>query len=282
MRLIIDRVVLYRRMIAVWATFLLTVLVLGLFRVWTNAEYALAAIVIIPVVLVAWEGGIRQGTVAAVIAASMWVVSDLHTQEGSSATGVSIVNGVVRFLTYCFVAYLVARVRTLLRQQSELAMRDPLTGLMNRRAFLEAGAAESSRSQRYGHSVAVIFLDLDNFKKLNDNHGHDTGDAALKAVADEVRRVLRVTDSAARLGGDEFAFILPQVDKGSADVAGRKVAAAVAAALAPFPPVTASIGIAWFEQANGPFSVMLKETDSLMYAVKREGKSGIRIKSFAR
>lgn len=269
-------------MIAVWATFLLTVLVLGLFRVWTNAEYALAAIVIIPVVLVAWEGGIRQGTVAAFIAASMWVVSDLNTQEGSSAAGVSIVNGIVRLLTYSFVAYLVARVRTLLRQQSELAMRDPLTGLMNRRAFLEAGAAESSRSQRYGHSVAVIFLDLDNFKKLNDNHGHDTGDAALKAVADEVRRVLRVTDSAARLGGDEFAFILPQVDKGSADVAGRKVAAAVAAALAPFPPVTASIGIAWFEQANGPFSVMLKETDSLMYAVKREGKSGIRIKSFAR
>ena len=282
MRVIINRVVLYRRMIAVWATFLLTVLVLGLFRVWTNAEYALAAIVIIPVVLVAWEGGIRQGTVAAVIAASMWVVSDLHTEEGLSAPGVSLVNGVVRLLTYCFVAYLVARVRTLLRQQSELAMRDPLTGLMNRRAFLEAGAAESSRSQRYGHSVAVIFLDLDNFKKLNDNHGHDTGDAALKAVADEVRRVLRVTDSAARLGGDEFAFILPQVDKGSADVAGRKVAAAVAAALAPFPPVTASIGIAWFEQANGPFSVMLKEADSLMYAVKREGKTGIRIKSFAR
>ena len=282
MRVIINRVVLYRRMIAVWATFLLTVLVLGLFRVWTNAEYALASIVIIPVVLVAWEGGIRQGTVAAVIAASMWVVSDLHTEEGLSAPGVSLVNGVVRLLTYCFVAYLVARVRTLLRQQSELAMRDPLTGLMNRRAFLEAGAAESSRSQRYGHSVAVIFLDLDNFKKLNDNHGHDTGDAALKAVADEVRRVLRVTDSAARLGGDEFAFILPQVDNGSANVAGRKVAAAVAAALAPFPPVTASIGIAWFEQANGPFSVMLKEADSLMYAVKREGKTGIRIKSFAR
>ena len=282
MRVLITSVVLHRRLIIVWITFLVALFVLGIFRVWTNAEYALASIVIIPIVLVAWEGGFRQGTVAAVLAASMWIVSDLHTEEGSNVVGVAILNGVVRLLTYCFVAYLVARVRTLLRRESELAMRDPLTGLMNRRAFLEAGAAESSRSQRYGHSVAVIFLDLDNFKTLNDSQGHDAGDAALKAVAVEVKRVLRLTDSAARLGGDEFAFILPQVDKGSANDAGRKVAAALAVALAPFPPVTASIGIAWFEQANGPFSEMLKEADSLMYVMKQEGKSGIRIKSFAR
>lgn len=266
--------------IIVWLAALSVIGLLGLVRASTDAEFAFASAAILPVMLVAWANGFAHGAAASCLAAAMWVAADLRAGREFSAGWIPLLNGTTRLLTYFLVAYLTARVRALLARESELATHDALTGLLNRRAFLDAGEAETRRAQRYGHSLAVVFLDLDNFKQLNDARGHAAGDAALKAVAAALKNSLRASDEVARLGGDEFAILLPEIgEKATAD-AGRKLDDAVAASLGPYSPVSASIGIAWFDGAHEDFTAMLKAADALMYEIKQQGKRAVRVRTF--
>lgn len=171
-----------------------------------------------------------------------------------------------------------------LRQQFELeheyASRDPLTGLQNRRAFLEGGNIEVERSKRYCHPLAVIFLDLDNFKQLNDTKGHDVGDAALRDIAKALLSTLRANDLVARMGGDEFSIMLPEVEYEDCVIAARKVSHAVKHALQNYPPVTSSIGVTWYEEGDRSFASMMKAADELMYQAKTGGKDNMIFKRF--
>jgi diguanylate cyclase (GGDEF)-like protein len=168
-----------------------------------------------------------------------------------------------------------ALLRLQFEQEHEYATRDALTGLQNRRAFLDTGSAEVERSKRYGHSLAVIFLDLDNFKQLNDSKGHDIGDAALRAIANALLGTLRTHDLVARLGGDEFSILLPEIHYDAAVVTANKISQAVKQALLDYPPVTASIGVAWFGDAHHSFAEMMKAADALMYEAKVGGKDNM-------
>ncbi|MHB1100336.1 MAG: sensor domain-containing diguanylate cyclase [Burkholderiales bacterium] len=181
-------------------------------------------------------------------------------------------------------ALVLARQFSQLRMQYERAhvnaTRDALTDLQNRRGFVEAGNSEVERSKRYGHPLSVIYLDLDNFKQLNDTRGHDTGDAALSAIAGALRSVLRSNDLLARLGGDEFAMLLPEIGPEAATEVGRKIFAAVNSALRDFPPVTASIGVIRFARVNATFPDIMKVADELMYEVKKTGKNDVRFRHY--
>lgn len=263
--------------LAAWFVGLAAIVPLGLLRTASDAEYAFASAAIIPVVAVAWVSGYKAGIMLSLLAAIMWVSSDLLADRQFSSWWIPYLNAIIRFATYAFITHLVVMARTLLAREREIASHDALTGLLNRRAFFEAGNAEVDRSRRYGHPLAVAFLDLDNFKRLNDSQGHEAGDRALKAVAKCMVGSLRATDRLARLGGDEFSVLLPEISYEAATDAGRKIAVAADAALKEFPPVSTSIGIAWFERAEGDFSAMLDAADSLMYEIKQEGKHGIRV-----
>lgn len=264
-----------------WALALAAILLLGFLRSSTEAEYAFASVAIMPVFLVAWTCGFAQGTLVSTLLVMMWLVSDLLSGRHSSEAWIPWINAVTRLATYGFLAYMTAWVRNLLTEVLELATRDTLTGLYNRRAFFEVCEAEVGRAARYDHTLAVVYLDLDNFKQLNDTQGHDAGDAALRAVAFALRQALRATDQIARLGGDEFAVLLPEIDLDAAEEAGIKIAGAVATSLSAYPPVSVSIGVAWFQNWNGSFSAMLSAADTLMYEIKQEGKCGIRVRAFA-
>ncbi len=253
---------------------------LGFFRMSTDAEFAVASAAIIPVVLISWLNGVAWGGAISVVAASMWAFSDQISARQFSSSWIPYANGLTRLATYAFIAYLTATTRKLLMKQTELATHDALTEILNRHSFMEAGKAEASRALRYGTCLAVVFIDLDNFKQLNDNRGHVTGDAALKAVAGSLRRSLRETDHVARLGGDEFAVLLPEITENAASQAGHKISAAIATALAKFPPASSSIGVAWFEKPKEDFSAMVKAADTLMYEMKREAKGGVRTQAF--
>lgn len=167
-----------------------------------------------------------------------------------------------------------------MEREQEIASHDALTGLLNRRGFFDAGKTEVDRSRRYGHPLAVAFLDLDNFKRLNDSQGHEAGDKALKAVAAGLQGSMRTTDRLSRLGGDEFAVLLPEIGYDAATETGNKIATAAGEALKEFSPASASIGIAWFDNAENDFPAMLAAADSLMYKIKQEGKHGIRVERF--
>lgn len=277
---IIVRLPSFARLLVVWIVAVLLMVLLGLLHESTEAQFAFASAAIIPVFLVTWSGGFVHGAIAAGLAALMWMIGDLRSGQEFREVWIPYLNGVTRLATYCFIAYMTARVRTLLQREVKLSTHDALTGLLNRRAFLEAGEAEAMRAQRYAHPMAVVFLDLDNFKEINDRRGHAAGDAALIAVANALKKTQRVTDTVARLGGDEYAVILPEIDCDAAATAAHKIAAAIVTALTPFKPVTASLGVAWFATGKDEFAAMLKAADALMYEMKEDGKGGVRTRSF--
>ena len=275
-----EKTLMHIRKVAIGLVAASIIVLLGLFRISTEAEFALASAAIVPVVLVSWLNGFAWGGVFSMMAALMWVYADYILGREFSSHWIPFANGLTRLATYLFVAYLTASKRALLMKQIEMATHDALTGIPNRRSFVATGQVEIVRALRYQHAVAVIFIDLDNFKQLNDSRGHDAGDAALKSVASALRKSLRETDHFARLGGDEFAVLLPEISEGAASQAGHKISAAIENSVTAFAPASASIGVAWFEKPGPDFSEMLRAADTLMYEIKNEGKHGVRVQAF--
>jgi len=271
---------LYLKRIVAWVMALVVIASLAFFRIYTYAEYALASLVIIPIFWVSWLCGLRDGLMASLLASVMWIVADSYSGREFEYSWIPYVNGVTRLLTYSFVSYMVATVHHLHAKEVERATHDALTGLLNRRSFYELGMAETNRAKRYRHSLAIIFLDLDNFKLLNDTRGHSVGDDALKAVANALSNSLRSTDKIARLGGDEFAILLPELKEENLRDALKKLETSLAFALVNFSPVTVSVGVGFFKSGYSDFEEMLRMADALMYEIKKSGKRGTLIKSF--
>ena len=154
-----------------------------------------------------------------------------------------------------------------------LAEHDPLTRLYNRRAFNHRLRVEAARSRRYGKPFALVVLDVDGFKRINDRHGHMAGDSALTRVADLLSHQLRGPDAAFRIGGDEFALILPEIDLESIDTVVRRIAAHLeATCAADGHVVTASFGVAVFGEVAHDPEALLRAADAAMYAAKRSGQ----------
>jgi diguanylate cyclase (GGDEF)-like protein len=159
-----------------------------------------------------------------------------------------------------------------------LADHDPLTRLGNRRAFTRRLAEEAHRSARYGRRFALVVLDLDGFKGVNDRDGHEAGDAALRAVGDVLADSLRRSDCAFRLGGDEFALLLEEAGVREATMAVDRVAGRIAAVAAgEGHMLRASFGVALAEVTPDP-EALLRAADAAMYEAKRAG-AGVRFAS---
>jgi diguanylate cyclase (GGDEF)-like protein len=159
-----------------------------------------------------------------------------------------------------------------------LADHDPLTRLGNRRAFTRRLAEEAHRAARYGRRFALVVLDIDGFKGVNDRHGHEAGDAALRAVGDVLTDSLRRSDCAFRLGGDEFALLLEEAGEREAVLAVDRVAARIAAVVAgEGRTLLASFGVALAEATPDP-EALLRAADAAMYEAKRAG-AGVRFAS---
>ena len=168
------------------------------------------------------------------------------------------------------------RMQELARQASQ----DPLTGLKNRRRFEEDLRAELARSQRYGTPGALLMLDLDHFKQVNDTLGHQAGDRAIAAIGAVLRGRARATDVVARLGGDEFAVVLPSCELAEAEEVADEIATAVrerANGEDGVPPLTASIGIAPFGSGfRFSYDAVLARADAALYEAKDAGRDAVR------
>ncbi len=154
-----------------------------------------------------------------------------------------------------------------------LADHDPLTGLRNRRLFEHDLKLQIGRCQRYDEQAALVAIDLDGFKQVNDLHGHKAGDEALKAVARMLTRRLRVTDLVARLGGDEFAVLLPHMDPRGAEIVTEDLMHVIATCTVDTGDavihLAASAGFAMLHRLTVDDEAALAEADRAMYAVKR-------------
>jgi diguanylate cyclase (GGDEF)-like protein/PAS domain S-box-containing protein len=168
------------------------------------------------------------------------------------------------------------KLQAALESEKNLSRVDFLTGIPNRRMFHQALTLEGKRSRRYGRPITLIYIDVDNFKYLNDHYGHATGDELLKTIGGTLESSVRSTDMAARLGGDEFAVLLPETDEPSAGVIVAKLRQNLEAAIGPKGwPVTFSFGVVTFPIALDSMEEMIKRADEFMYEAKRGGKSAV-------
>lgn len=186
--------------------------------------------------------------------------------------------GALSQLGLCLAALaLVATSRGAVRHHQGLARTDPLTGLNNRRAFFELGAAELQRLGRQRLPVTVVYVDCDHFKEVNDSRGHAAGDRLLGEVAQALAGAVRRTDLLARLGGDEFAVLLPGASADDARRAVESLRGRLALAMrAGGWPVTFSLGVATWDAAPATVGAALELADVLLYEAKRAGRDAAR------
>jgi diguanylate cyclase (GGDEF)-like protein len=159
----------------------------------------------------------------------------------------------------------------LFEQVRRLAVSDSLTGLGNYRALLNALEAEIQRSSRSGRSFAVILMDLDNLKQINDRHGHLAGSRAICRLGSVLRMHSRAIDTAARYGGDEFALVLPEAGAQAASRVGERIRERLGAD-GEDPPVTVSVGAAVFPQDGRTVEELFDAADRSLYGMKRGGR----------
>jgi diguanylate cyclase (GGDEF)-like protein len=163
-----------------------------------------------------------------------------------------------------------------------LAETDPLTWLFNRRHFDKRLEAETNRALRAEHLLALLMIDVDKFKTINDRFGHRVGDQVLKAVASSIKQAVRLYDVPTRYGGDEFAIILPEADTEAASRVARRILEKAAIAQLPGELQDAgmrlqlSIGVATFPRPSGEADALVEAADTAMYRAKQEG-GGVRV-----
>jgi diguanylate cyclase (GGDEF)-like protein len=186
--------------------------------------------------------------------------------QNESLLLVQAFTGVMTMMTLLLAAVVEEQKRTE-EKVRELAVTDPLTGLANYRKLFDVLNAEIRRSGRTGRPFAVMLLDLDGLKKINDAHGHLVGSRALCRVAEALRVSSRVTDTPARYGGDEFALVLPEASGVTAEAVAQRIAQRLAGDLEP-PPVSASVGFAVFPADGRTVEALLQWADAALYRMK--------------
>lgn len=172
---------------------------------------------------------------------------------------------------------LLFQLQDLQAQLRELAIRDGLTGAFNRRHWMEQAELELARAKRYPHVFSILLFDLDNFKRINDTHGHLAGDLVLREVSRVCMSHSRKVDVFARYGGEEFIFLLPQSDQAHAWAFAERMRQTLAETPFTFDQtqirVTVSIGMVTFEQGAGALDGLLMRADKALYAAKNTGKN---------
>lgn len=242
----------------------------------TGYEVSFALFYLVPVGLTAWYIGRRTALAISLVSAACWLLANRLAGETYSNSLIVFWNTAIRLGFFVITTLLLVELRRALDRQRELARTDPLTGALNSRAFSEVALHEILRARRYGRPLTVAYLDLDNFKTVNDHLGHSTGDLVLQTVVTTIKTTLRGTDSVARMGGDEFVLILPETDGHAA----RLIAARIREQLAKEMlgrqwPVTASVGVVTCREPPEAVDALLQVADGLMYSAKRDGKDGI-------
>jgi diguanylate cyclase (GGDEF)-like protein len=247
----------------------------------TGDEVALSLFYLIPIALLTWLVGRRAGIAAAVISAAVWVATELGAEEAFLSASIYIWNTFIVLSFFLIVVMLLSALRKALEHERELAQTDYLTGAVNPRFFFEILQMEIDRSQRYAHPFTIAYIDIDNFKAINDRFGHVTGDRVLITLVERARQNLRKTDLVARLGGDEFALLLPETGQESSQTILSKIQSEILAGLQEQDwQVTISIGVLTCVNAPLTSREILGLVDELMYSVKHAGKNAIKFSTY--
>ncbi len=249
---------------------------LGVLDYLSGFELSFALFYLLPVAVVAWALGARFGALFSVLSAVTWHMTNELAGQVYSSNLIPYWNSATRLGFFFIITVLLSRLRNVVEEHKRLAQRDTLTKSLNSRAFREVANVELVRSRRYERPVTLAYIDLDNFKTVNDTLGHSAGDALLQRVVSVVEAQKRLSDTFARLGGDEFCLLLPETDT----IAAQQILPRIQAALGSEMerqgwPVTFSIGAVTCLPVPETVDEMIGMADETMYTAKQGGKNAI-------
>lgn len=239
----------------------------------TGLEFNFAFFYLLTIVSLTWYGGRAVGYTLIVIGTLVIITFDYLRQQNDMDYGIVVWDSFWSMMTLFLGVILVNRLRMSLEREKSLSRTDSLTGLHNRRFFREAAEDRQEWCRRHQTPLTLAYVDLDNFKTVNDTLGHDEGDRLLVSVARLMEKNLRKTDLLARIGGDEFILLLPEADSSLAQAIIKRLQEAILQTARHHGwPISASIGLVTDPQCRVDCEKLIRRADELMYKVKQAGK----------
>ena len=264
-----------RRTTAIVSACILFVTLIGFLDYATGIDLRIYPFYYLPIAIGAYSISRRFGLLLAAISSALWALA-IQVTGIHWSTGIYIFNTLTQSLSFGLIALLISNIAARLAAERELSREDNLTALPNRRAFYEFAEIIIAQSRRSGRPFTLAYIDLDNFKVVNDRKGHQQGDLALRTAAEVLRNVTRASDISARLGGDEFAPLLPDSGCDAANVVLDRVSKRLEETMQRNEwPITASIGATSFVHAPDSVEYAVRKADMLMYRVKESGKGHV-------
>jgi diguanylate cyclase (GGDEF)-like protein len=261
---------------------LITFLSLGLVAVFgyidrlTGTEISFSIFYLLPVALAFWQGGLWSGIATATGGTAAWLIADLAASRQYTYPVVPYWNALMRGLIFFSVGMLLWRLKRALDRETHLATRDALTGIGNWRHFEAVAGRELGRARRTGNPLSVAYIDLDDFKMVNDRLGHPAGDALLVSLASILQDSVRTFDCVARLGGDEFIVLMPETEQKGARIVVERIRKRVDESIRRnHGGSTLSVGLATFVNPPASIGELIKTADDLMYSAKKRGKNSV-------
>jgi diguanylate cyclase (GGDEF)-like protein len=246
--------------------------VIGEVDLLTGPEIGFSIFYLFPIGFMTWSAGRAQGIVLSLLSAGVWLAADLGAGAVYSSPAIPYWNAMVRLGLFLIVTHTLSALSVSL----EWARTDYLTGLVNVRGFHDLAIKELHQSRRNGRGYSLAYLDIDDFKSVNDSLGHNAGDSLLRLLGDTLRKATRKSDIVARTGGDEFTIWLSDTDYEVAASALRNIQERLRAAAARSGwTVTFSVGLVTFQRPPESVSEAIAQADSLMYAAKHAGKNTV-------
>ncbi len=256
---------------------LIIILSLSLLQYRSGPELIFSLFYVFPIILLSWKVGIWSGIIISFICSSLMLYADKKAPYQYSSFIIPYLNNLFRLIIFLIITYIISELKIALERQKDLARIDPLTAIANSRAFYEAAGMEFQKARRLGFPISVIYMDLDNFKEINDTLGHSSGDYLLKLTAGAIVKNIRTIDVAARLGGDEFGILLTQTGPEPAYTVANKLKEMMHKLMKEYNwPVTLSMGVVTFLKTPESVDEMMKKADHMMYSAKYNGKNNIK------
>ena len=242
----------------------------------TPPDLRLGILYLVPVLLATWHDGLIWGVAFAIGTGLLRYLTGLDQMAPDTPVAIRLANEAAYLIVLGVAMAGLAQMRRTQTALERLATQDELTGALNARAFEERLSEELDRDRRYNVPLALLYLDLDDFKAVNDRHGHRTGDAVLRLVVNATRRAVRQSDIIGRLGGDEFAVLMPETEGAVAEAAATRLADGIREVFRGTPSVTASIGlVSTVNTSIVRAEDLLRRADQAMYDAKRGGKDRV-------
>jgi diguanylate cyclase (GGDEF)-like protein len=242
----------------------------------TRSEILFSIFYLIPITITSWFADRRRSVIVAVLSVAMLLVNDLHTHRVTWSSFILYWDAVSRGSSFLIISYALSALKHAFEREKELARTDALTGMANSRALYEVMDREMIRARRAGQPLTVAYMDIDNFKEINDTLGHAAGDHLLCMVAETIGKTVRGTDTVARVGGDEFVILLPDADYGESEEAVERIQADLLELMRTNDrDATFSIGMVTYRDMFCSVDEMVRTADKLMYRIKSNGKNGI-------